>query len=37
LQVARDAGVDWLQGYLIGRPAPACLPLPRPRHSREAA
>ena len=37
LQVARDAGVDWLQGYLLGRPSPACLPLPRPRRSREAA
>lgn len=37
LQAAREAGVDWLQGYLLGRPAPACLPLPKPRRPREAA
>ena len=37
LQVAQDAGVDWLQGYRLGRPASHCLPLVRPRRPREAA
>ena len=37
LQVARDAGADWLQGNLIGRPALNCLPVIRPRRPREAA
>jgi len=37
LQVARDAGADWLQGKLIGRPALNCLPVIRPRRPREAA
>ena len=39
LQVARDVGVDWLQGRLLGRPQPRCVPtLPdRPRRERAAA
>jgi len=37
LQVARDAGADWLQGNLIGRPALNCLPVIRPRRPRQAA
>jgi EAL domain-containing protein (putative c-di-GMP-specific phosphodiesterase class I) len=37
LDVAREAGVDWLQGHLLGRPAAHCLPVPRPRRPRAAA
>ena len=37
LQVAREAGADWLQGHLLGRPAEACLPIVRPRRPRRAA
>ncbi|WP_374245818.1 EAL domain-containing protein [Zoogloea sp.] len=37
LEVAREAGVDWLQGHLLGRPAAHCLPVPRPRRPRAAA
>lgn len=36
-QVAQDAGVDWLQGHLIGRPVPHCLPIVQPRRPRAAA
>lgn len=35
--VAREAGVDWLQGHLLGRPAAHCLPLPKPRRPQAAA
>ena len=37
LQVAREAGADWLQGHLLGRPAAGCLPIARPRRPRRAA
>ena len=37
LQVAREAGADWLQGNLVGRPAEACLPIVKPRRPRQAA
>lgn len=37
LDVARDAGVDWLQGYLFGQPSTACQPIVRPRRRRAAA
>ena len=37
LQVAREAGADWLQGHLLGRPAVGCLPVVRPRRPRRAA
>ncbi len=36
IQVAQEAGVDWLQGYRLGRPAAHCLPVVRLR-PREAA
>lgn len=37
LQVAGDAGVDWLQGHLVGRPAVNCQPVVKPLHPRAAA
>ena len=37
LQVAQDAGVDWLQGHVLGRPAAACRPIVRTRRPRQAA
>lgn len=37
LEVAREVGADWLQGYLLGRPAEACLPIVKPRRPRQAA
>lgn len=37
LQVAQEAGADWLQGYLLGRPAAGCLPVARLRRPRRAA
>lgn len=37
LDVAREAGVDWLQGYLFGQPAAGCQPIVKPRRSRAAA
>jgi len=37
LDVARDAGVDWLQGFLFGQPSASCQPIVRPRRSRAAA
>jgi EAL domain-containing protein (putative c-di-GMP-specific phosphodiesterase class I) len=37
IQVAGDAGADWLQGHLIGRPAQHCLPIVSPRRPRAAA
>jgi len=37
LEIARDAGVDWLQGYLIAAPAAGCQPITRPQRVRVAA
>ncbi len=37
LQVAHEAGVDWLQGRLIGRPAPGCVPVSPQRRTPAAA
>jgi len=37
VQVARDAGADWLQGNALGRAALACRPSSPPRRPRRAA
>ncbi len=37
LQHAKELGVDWLQGFLIGRPALDCRPIARPRRVPVAA
>lgn len=36
-QVAQEAGVEFVQGFLVGRPAEQCLPVAGPRRPREAA
>lgn len=35
-QVAKEAGVEFMQGFLVGRPAAWCLPVAGPRVPREA-
>lgn len=37
LDLMVEAGVDWLQGHLIARPAANCRPVPRPQRKRAAA
>ncbi|KAB2969051.1 EAL domain-containing protein [Zoogloea sp.] len=36
-QAAEEAGVEFVQGFLVGRPAEQCLPVAGPRRPREAA